>query len=188
MSRPKNRVLRRCWAGSALCLSVLSLLGSSVHADLARPGPQDRRITQSVVSLLLRGHLSRHDLDDEISQRCMKTFLRILDPWKIYFTQSDVDAIMEHRDELDDLARKGDVSFAYGVYQTFLKRVDERVEALDGLLREDWQVTDGHVELPTKPGLGFEIDEKEAEQNRGIYEEELGGEFYYDRDGSVADW
>ena len=58
----------------------------------------------------------------------------------------------------------------------------------DGLLKEDWVVVNGHIELPTKPGLGFEIDESEAEQDCGIYEEELGGEFYYESDGSVADW
>ena len=58
----------------------------------------------------------------------------------------------------------------------------------DGLLKEDWVVVNGHIELPTKPGLGFEIDESEAEQDRGIHEEELGGEFYYESDGSVADW
>ncbi len=57
-----------------------------------------------------------------------------------------------------------------------------------GLLTEEWQVKDGHIELPTKPGLGFEINEKEAEQNLDICTEELGGEFYYDTDGSVADW
>jgi galactonate dehydratase len=57
-----------------------------------------------------------------------------------------------------------------------------------GLFKADWVVKDGHIELPTKPGLGFEIDEKEAQQNRDTYEEELGGEFYYDSDGSVADW
>ena len=58
----------------------------------------------------------------------------------------------------------------------------------DGLLKEDWVVVNGHIELPTKPGIGFEIDESEAEQDCGIYEEELGGEFYYESDGSVADW
>jgi galactonate dehydratase len=57
----------------------------------------------------------------------------------------------------------------------------------EGLFKEPWQVEDGHIELPTQPGLGFEIDEKEAQQNIG-YEEELGGEFYYESDGSVADW
>ena len=56
------------------------------------------------------------------------------------------------------------------------------------MLNGNWQVKDGHIELPTKPCLDSEIDEKEAEQNRGIYEEELGGEFYYDTNGSVANW
>jgi len=54
-------------------------------------------------------------------------------------------------------------------------------------LREPWLVRDGYIELPTRPGLGFEIDEHEAEQNRA-YQEELGGEFYCPADGSVADW
>jgi galactonate dehydratase len=58
----------------------------------------------------------------------------------------------------------------------------------DGLFREAWQVRDGHIELPTRPGLGFEIDEEMATQNRGLYEEELGGEYYHASDGSVADW
>ncbi len=68
--------------------------------------------------------------------------------------------------------------------------IQEQIDAGlgDGLFIEDWQVTDGHIELPTKPGLGFEIDAKEAEQTLDTYPEELGGEFYYDTDGSVADW
>ena len=68
--------------------------------------------------------------------------------------------------------------------------VQEQVDAAlgDGLLKTDWAVKDGHIELPTKPGLGFEIDENEAMQNREGYDEELGGEHYYESDGSVADW
>ena len=56
-----------------------------------------------------------------------------------------------------------------------------------GLFTEDWLVNDGHITLPTKPGLGFEIDPEAAERNLDTYEEELGGEYYHD-DGSVADW
>jgi galactonate dehydratase len=68
--------------------------------------------------------------------------------------------------------------------------IQEQVDAGlgDGLLREAWPVRDGHIELPTRPGLGFEVEEKEAAQNSGLYEEELGGEFYHESDGSVADW
>ena len=56
-----------------------------------------------------------------------------------------------------------------------------------GLLQHEWLVKDGHIDLPTRPGLGFDIDEKVlAEECR--YTEELGGEYYYPSDGSVADW
>jgi len=60
--------------------------------------------------------------------------------------------------------------------------IQEQIDASlgDGLLREPWQVRDGHIDLPTRPGLGFEIDDREAEQNR-TYQEELGGEFYISR-------
>jgi galactonate dehydratase len=56
-----------------------------------------------------------------------------------------------------------------------------------GLLAADWPVREGHIELPVGPGLGIEIDEDAAQRNIE-YHEELGGEFYYPSDGSVADW
>jgi galactonate dehydratase len=67
--------------------------------------------------------------------------------------------------------------------------IQEQIDASlgDGLLLEDWQVVNGHIELPTRPGLGFEINEQAAQQNID-YKEELGGEYYHAADGSVADW
>ena len=57
-----------------------------------------------------------------------------------------------------------------------------------GLFTEDWLIEDGHITLPIKPGLGFEINPEAAERNLDTYEEELGGEYYHESDGSVADW
>ena len=65
------------------------------------------------------------------------------------------------------------------------EQVDEGLG--EGLLTAPWQVVDGHVELPTKPGLGFDLIESEVEKTIE-YTEELGGELYYENDGSVADW
>jgi galactonate dehydratase len=58
----------------------------------------------------------------------------------------------------------------------------------EGMFKDPWQVVDGHIELPTKPGLGFEMDEQAVEKNIDQYSEELGGEYFYETDGSVADW
>ncbi len=67
--------------------------------------------------------------------------------------------------------------------------IQEQIDASlgGGLLKEDCQVKDGCIELPTKPGLGVEIDEDAVRQAVGEHQEELGGEYYYE-DGSVADW
>jgi len=44
----------------------------------------------------------------------------------------------------------------------------------EGMLVEPWRVRDGHIELPTRPGLGIEIDEAFLQQ-QCAYTEELGG-------------
>ncbi len=67
--------------------------------------------------------------------------------------------------------------------------IQEQVDSClgEGLLKNPWQVKDGHILLPTEPGLGIELDEREV-QKRSNYTEELGGEYYDETDGSVADW
>jgi carboxyl-terminal processing protease len=98
------------------------------------PGPNDRQITLAVKSYLEREHFLRKPIDDEIAARWFNTFLAALDPLKIYFLQSDVDSFAERKSSLDDLVRRGDVSFAYEVYDRFLERVDQRIPIVEELL------------------------------------------------------
>lgn len=58
---------------------------------------------------------------------------------------------------------------------------------LADVVQSAWKVVDGFAELPTAPGLGVEVDEKEAAK-MATWTEELGGEYFYEQDGSVADW
>jgi carboxyl-terminal processing protease len=121
------------------CILLLAVLAAfcllpALRGDPTKPGEIDPNVTQVVARLLVRDHLSGHKLDDEISQRALKTFLKSLDPWKLYFYQSDVDTFMQSQNDLDDMARKGDMRFAYTVFGVFLKRVDERVALAEELL------------------------------------------------------
>ncbi|MFM8707490.1 MAG: hypothetical protein ACKOHK_05250, partial [Planctomycetia bacterium] len=79
----------------------------------SKPGPNDRQITLAVRSYLEREHFLRHPIDDDIAKRWFTIFLEGLDPWKLHFLQSDIDGFMQKRDSLDDLVKRGDVSFAY---------------------------------------------------------------------------
>jgi carboxyl-terminal processing protease len=111
------------------------LLGPLAWADPVKPtDDSDKQVTKVVTDLLKRDHLLRHPLDAEVSQRCLKNFLKTLDPWKLYFYQSDVDEFNKYKDDLAEMAKKGDINFAYTVFKTFLKRVDDRLQMTDELL------------------------------------------------------
>ncbi len=148
----RNRVAR--WT---VCLFLLATTGAVVllsgRGGLADPnGPQqaDRQVTLAVSALLKREHLSRHPLDDEISERWLKTYLKTLDPFKVYFMQSDIDEFNEHKDDLDDWAKQGDIRFGYTIFKRFLERLDERVKWVDELLTQphDFSVNEDMITDP----------------------------------------
>ncbi len=115
----------------------LTGLAAPVAAEPTGPTQSERHIALAVSSLLRREHLTKHAIDDEISQRCETIFLKMLDPWKLYFYQSDIDAFDKYKNDLDDMVKRGDVSFAYLVFKTFLARIDERVKMVEELLSSE---------------------------------------------------
>ncbi len=135
-------------------IGAAGYLGFFARAVMADPvlQPVDRQITRAVTTLLTREHLSRHPLDKEMSQRWLKMYLKVLDPMKVYFTQADIDAFMLRKNDLDQMATKGDLSFGYEIFKRFLDRIDERVRLVDELLKQEPDFTIDE-EIVTDPEL-----------------------------------
>ena len=132
-------------------------------ADLPEePGAKDRRVTLVVSSLLSKEHLSKRNLDDEISGRGLKSFLKSLDPMKVYFYQSDIDEFMLQESRLDDLIREGDIKFSYKVFSRFLKRVDERVATVNDLLDGDFDFSKNEDLVTDRDNLQYAKTPAEA--------------------------
>src|SRR5690349_9634357 len=113
MSRYKSstRRMRGVWITLTLTSAlVLAVRGS--WAELAEPNSNDRHVARAVVSLLKEDHLSRHELNDEISERCLHSFLKGLDPSKVYFYQSDIDIFNKQKDNIDDMLAQGEIKFS----------------------------------------------------------------------------
>jgi galactonate dehydratase len=62
----------------------------------------------------------------------------------------------------------------------------EQVSLGDGYLKEPFKVENGYVRVPTKPGLGIEIDEAQLAEKIG--HDWRNAETYLEADGSVVDW
>jgi len=172
------RSLRGLLAGLAVCLAicpprpvaaeqpptaVAAQPAPAAQQTAAKPGPNDRQITLAVRSYLEREHFTRRPIDDEIARRWFGIFLEALDPMKVYFLQSDVDAFMQKRDSLDDLVKRGDVSFAYEVYNRFLERVDARLPLIEKLLATPQDFTRDESIVVDRDDTKWAASEAEAE-------------------------
>jgi len=156
MRRPKTLITL------GLCLAVVAGLWSSVPAGLVSPRPNDRHVTNVVMSLVRHEHLSKRTLDDEISERGLQSFLKTLDPMKMYFYRSDVAEFMRRRHDLDDMLKEKDISFAYTVFRRFLTRVDERLRTIDGLLEQEFDFALDEEMLTDRDLLQYPLDETES--------------------------
>lgn len=133
MPRPvvaRPSILSRSFLRPAILILLALACLVPVQPIQARPTGQTasgRMVTLAVRRLVERLHLTQQRIDDVISERCLESYLKTLDPWKLYFYQSDVDEFMQNRFALDDMIRRNNIDFAYTVFSRFLARVDERV-------------------------------------------------------------
>ena len=157
-----------CGGAAALLLLVAQPVGAQEPAApiaAQKPGPNDRQITLAVRSLIEREHFTRRGIDDEIARRWFAIFFEALDPMKVYFLQSDIDAFMQKRESLDDLLKRGDVTFAYEVFRRFLERVDARLPLIERLIDAPQDFTVQESMVIDRDTTVWARTEAEAEDN-----------------------
>jgi len=114
---------------------------ADIHAALLGDGPlklkdfyqrlepesEHSAIVRSVVYKLKYNHYEKIKLDDDLSETIFDTYLSDLDPSHLYFLQSDVDSFSKYRLHLDDDFKRADLRTAYLIFNTYQKRVIERL-------------------------------------------------------------
>ncbi|MFO7907728.1 MAG: carboxy terminal-processing peptidase [Pirellulaceae bacterium] len=138
--------IRVRWLSLGLVMVVAAVVAVGVlqycRAEIAPPTAEQRFIAKFVADAMPKQHLSHDPLSDETSERAFKIFFKSLDPRKLYFYQSDVDAFRrDYATELDEMVSEGDTKFAQVVFKRFLQRVDERVAMIEDLLEQDFDFT-----------------------------------------------
>jgi len=125
----------------ALVLSVSFSL--SFSASVMAIAPIEKQSDQTalyreILDRLATRHYRGQDLNDDLSQRYLNSYMDMLDPSKSYFLQSDVDEFKQWTNELDDLARRGDVSPGFVMYNRLRDRMLAQVTANIALLESDY--------------------------------------------------
>ena len=127
-----------------LLVLLVSVLVAPARAELGIPTIRDKVITQSVADWLEGRHLRRWKLDDKRSKRMFDSYLKALDPQRMYFTAADFESFRGSRLMIDDFIKSGNLDFAFKVGEVFLRRVAECAERVKKLAAQE-QIGRAHV-------------------------------------------
>ncbi|MGL4368363.1 MAG: S41 family peptidase, partial [Spirochaetota bacterium] len=114
-----------------------------------------------LVNGFLQMHVSINDYTDEISARTLDNIISNLDPWKMYFTKSDIDKIMKDKDKLDDYFYANNYQFLFAIYELYKTRFDERYSLYTELMKQDFDFTANESITADKDKILFTDDLKE---------------------------
>ena len=81
----------------------------------------------SLLEELQTKHYSSVEVDDNFSSAIFDSLIDTLDGSHIYFLRSDIDELSQYRYTLDDSLKSGSVEPGFDVYNTYYKRVLERL-------------------------------------------------------------
>ncbi|MCG8906127.1 MULTISPECIES: carboxy terminal-processing peptidase [Pseudomonas] len=82
----------------------------------------------NIVELLKRHHYNKPPLNDERSAKIYDSYLKTLDPARMYFTASDIDQFAPWRTQFDDFLKSGELEPGFTIYKRHLDRLKERLD------------------------------------------------------------
>lgn len=131
-------MIRRFRLPATLCglaLATAFILGA--QAPNLTPTQVDQ-VTARLVSLIVENsHIAKPKIDDEISKRWVRNFIKSLDPQKLYFLKGDVDAFLKQENVLDDQIKDGKIDFAREVFDKFLVKAEQTQGWVQDFLKQE---------------------------------------------------
>ena len=149
------------------------------------PGPDDSRIAYETARLMEIYQYTHQPLDTAMSERFFDGYLAMLDPRRENFLQSDIDDLSHYRTNLDFFENgsrpRADLAPAFDIFKRFLRRYQEHIEYVNGLLKDDHFnfATDEHIQLDRRHAPY----PKDMDEARQLWHRELLYEVLQDRLG-----
>ena len=114
-----------------------------------------RLIANLTTSMFSKMHYVKRDISPENSSKLFDSYIKALDPMKIFFTKEQINLWRLHeRRLLPGLAATGDVSIAFGIFNEYLKILNEY---------EEFVKKQNFTEADFKTNESFDFDRSKAE-------------------------
>ena len=91
--------------------------------------------------LIEQYHYKDYQLNNEFSRKILESYLKQLDPNRLYFTKADIIEFNQHRDKFDDDIKTGNLEPSLSIFRTYQQRVKERSEFAAKRINEAFDFT-----------------------------------------------
>lgn len=127
---PRTALLLLLGASSLpLFASTAVSVGSAQNSwDSLQPDREQVIASLNVVELLKRHHYNKPPLNDERSAKIYDSYLKMLDPARMYFTAGDIAEFDRWRNRFDDFLKSGDLDPGFIIYKRHLDRLKGRLD------------------------------------------------------------
>ncbi|MGI1145176.1 carboxy terminal-processing peptidase [Pseudomonas aeruginosa] len=127
---PRTALLLLLGASSLpLFASTAVSVGSAQNSwDSLQPDREQVIASLNVVELLKRHHYNKPPLNDERSAKIYDSYLKMLDPARMYFTAGDIAEFDRWRNRFDDFLKSGDLDPGFVIYKRHLDRLKGRLD------------------------------------------------------------
>jgi carboxyl-terminal processing protease len=92
-----------------------------------KPSLEHGRSSKIVTYVLGNYHYEKTPLDDVLSAKVLDQYLKMLDPQKTHFLQTDIDNFSTHKNQVDDYLKKPDLNPMFEIFKTFRMRLENRI-------------------------------------------------------------
>lgn len=123
-----------------LLLCIVSTFASPnllAYLEPIKKESEQTALFREILDRLATRHYHGQKIDDQLSRRYLAAYIEILDPLKSYFLQSDIDEFSQWQSKLDDLARRGDVTPGFVMFNRLRSRAMAQLQDNIDLLESD---------------------------------------------------
>ncbi|MES2559009.1 MAG: carboxy terminal-processing peptidase [Bacteroidota bacterium] len=130
-------MLNKLFIYSGFLLSSLSACATndSNTVKTFTPTEQQKITYQTALQFVGSYHYSKPQINDDFSSKAFDNYIENMDASRVYFLQEDIDRFQQYRNKLDDGIMTGDVDPAFDIFNTYHKRLMDRVQYALSLLK-----------------------------------------------------
>lgn len=128
-------------AGLYIQLALSQPQDTAVQLKTLVPEPQYPVSEQLMAELLTKYHFQKAVINDQFSENVYHKYLKLLDNQRLYFLKGDIDKFNPYATQMDDQILSGKCDYGFEMYNTYLKRLWERLDYVDLILKDTFDFT-----------------------------------------------